>query len=112
MLQASLDNFRNFRNGAKMRKDNDKAGPSGCSRNEAFFCHEEWGGVNLLQPVDLRVVREMKEAMGGDDLLKFVPDEFAAACQAAFARLDIPEEHVNLGSVWGVFREMLKILSK
>ncbi|KAJ2918367.1 hypothetical protein MD484_g2022, partial [Candolleomyces efflorescens] len=112
MLQASLDDFRDFRNGAKMRKDNDKAGPSGCSRNEAFFCYEEWGGTNLLQPVDVGVVREMKKAMGGDDILKFVPDQFASACEAAFQHLDIPAEHVNLGSVWGVFREMLKILSK
>ena len=66
-----------FRNGVQMRKDKNKAGLSGCSRNEAFSLYHQWGGHDCLLPVDVNVVREMKNLMGGDELLSFVPSAFA-----------------------------------
>lgn len=108
MLQKELDDFRAFRNGAKMRKDNDKAGPSGCSRNEAFSCFTEWGGRNFLLPVDVGVVQEMKEALGGDSLLSFVDDDFAACCQAAYETLGV--EDLNIDNIWSVWKSLYNVL--
>ena len=48
-----------------MRKDNEKEGPSGMSQNEAFSLPENWGGRDCLLKVDVAVIRELKEAMGG-----------------------------------------------
>jgi len=76
LLRKSLKEFMDFRNGTRMRKDNDKAGPSGMSRNEAFSLPESWGGRNCLLKVDIAVIRELKEAMGGDDILAFVSLSF------------------------------------
>ncbi|EFI28278.1 hypothetical protein CC1G_14303 [Coprinopsis cinerea okayama7 len=110
MLQRTLDEFCTFRNGAKMRKDKDKAGPSGCSRDEAFIFYEEWGGQNLLQPLEddqLEVVRDLQRAMGGEDLLKFVEDELAAQFEDALAnQLGLTIADVSTANVWDVFRAL------
>lgn len=45
-----------FRNDARMRTDNDKIGPSGMSRNEAFSLPEQWGGCDCLLLVDVNVI--------------------------------------------------------
>ena len=66
-----------FRNGARMQKDNDIPGPSGMSQNEAFSLLESWGGRNCLLEVDMAVVQELKKAMGGDEILEFVSADFA-----------------------------------
>jgi hypothetical protein len=66
ILQETLNKFMAIRNGARMRKDKDKAGPSGCSRDEAFSCYREWGGKNYLRPVDVRVVQGLKKHLGGE----------------------------------------------
>jgi len=56
-------------------------GPSGMSRSEAFSMPENWGGRDGLLPVDVNVVRELKEVMGGDDILEFVSEEFSERAQ-------------------------------
>lgn len=56
LLQATLAQFLQERNSFKSRKDNNKAGPSGMSRNTAFSMPEEWGGKNCLLPVDVAVI--------------------------------------------------------
>uniref|UniRef100_A0A8H8CM95 Integrase core domain-containing protein n=1 Tax=Psilocybe cubensis TaxID=181762 RepID=A0A8H8CM95_PSICU len=109
MLQCELDQFMEFQNGVRMRKDSKKAGPSGCSRNEAFLFPERWGGINCLQPVDLDVVREIKEKMGGEELLSFVSAEFANEAQKAFDSLGF-SDRLTLGNVWVIFGRMLPIL--
>lgn len=91
-----------------MRKDNAKPGPSGMSHNEAFSMPEAWGGHNCLLPVNVEVIREIKEAMGGDSLLDFVTPEFAAQCQAAYDTLGISE--LTLENVWTVFVALYPLL--
>jgi len=44
LLRQELQNFMDMRNGAHMRKNKDKAGPSSMSRNTAFSLPETWGG--------------------------------------------------------------------
>jgi hypothetical protein len=91
-----------------MRKDNEKPGPSGMSRNEAFSLPESWGGRNCLLKVDMAVVRELKEAMGGDEILEFVSADFAQRTQAAYDTLGIM--NLNLENVWYVFRDLYPLV--
>ncbi|KAF8812040.1 hypothetical protein BYT27DRAFT_7221251 [Phlegmacium glaucopus] len=107
LLQHELDQFMEFRNGVRMRKDKNKAGPSGCSRNDAFSLYEKWGGQNCLLPVDVDVIRKMKEFMGGDELLSFVPLAFAERAELTYIALNID---VTMSNVWLVFNQMLPIL--
>ncbi len=97
-----------FRNGAKMRKNNDKAGPSGMSRNTAFSMPDRWGGRNCLIPVDVNVIREIKETMGGDALLAFVTPDFDKQAQKAFDKIGI--SHLTMDNAWAVFAAMLPVL--
>jgi len=59
-----------------MCKNNEKEGPSGMSQNEAFSLPENWGGHNYLLKVDVAVIHELKEAMGGDEILEFFLQSF------------------------------------
>jgi hypothetical protein len=78
------------------------------SRNEAFSLPESWGGRNCLLPVNVDVIREIKAAMGGDAILNFVSDEFAARAQVAYDSLHISE--LTLANIWQVFTAMLPLV--
>ena len=97
-----------FRNGARMRKDNEKEGPSGMSRNEAFSLPESWGGRNCLLEVDKAIVRELKEAIGGEKILDFVSVEFSQHVQAAYDTLGIKD--LNIGNIWHVFQTLYPLV--
>lgn len=95
-----------------MRKDKNKPGPSGCSRNEAFSLPESWGGVNCLLPLpenSLAIIRGMKEALGGARLLEFVTPEFAEQAESAYDALGVNE--LTMQNVWHVFQELLPAIT-
>lgn len=108
LLRQELAKYVEFRNGVKMRKDKEKAGPSGMSRDQAFTLYEEWGGKDFLMPVDVSVIQKMKEEMGGDEVLEFVPAPFRSLAEAAYDSLHICE--LAMDNVWEVFSAMLPIL--
>lgn len=97
-----------FRNGTKMRKDKDKGGPSGMSRNDAFALPERWGGRDCLIPVDIAIIQEIKAAMGGDDILSFAPAEFCERAELAYSSLLITA--LSFENVWAVFSHMLPLV--
>ncbi|KAJ7574148.1 hypothetical protein C8J56DRAFT_803433, partial [Mycena floridula] len=104
-LNQELQEFITFRNGAQMRKVKNKPGPSSCSHNEAFSNFKAWGGENFLMPIpDLSIIREIKEAMGGDELLAFTSAEFSGQAQAAYDTLNITQS--TMENVWDVFTAM------
>jgi hypothetical protein len=108
VLNLQLQEFVTFRNGVRMRKDGAKPGPSGMSRNEAFCDFQGWGGKDFLMPVDLAVIRHLKEALGGDELLAFTSTEFSVRAQAAYDSLHITK--LTMQNAWYVFGAMLAIL--
>ena len=108
LLQKVVDEFVESRNAYRSRKDQQKAGPSGISSNVAFSLPHTWGGRNCLLPVDCDVIRQIKEAMGGDDVLSFVDRDYAAQAEIAYSSLGITD--LNFGNVWNVFSAMLDIL--
>lgn len=96
------------RNSFVSRRDANKPGPSGMSRNDAFSQPERWGGKNCLLPVDVSIVQEIKEAMGGDSILEFVTPEFSERAQAAYDSLGVMD--LNTENVWHVFRDLLPLV--
>ncbi|KAJ7161620.1 hypothetical protein C8R46DRAFT_1164479 [Mycena filopes] len=107
-IQIGLDDYAARRNAIKMRKQADKPGPSGMSRNTAYSLPEKWGGRQCLLDVDLDVVRQMKEDLGGDDLITFWTPEFEARARPAYDSLGIASlSHEN---IWDVFCAMLPLV--
>ncbi|KAF8164040.1 hypothetical protein K438DRAFT_1775735 [Mycena galopus ATCC 62051] len=110
VLQQDLDKWAALCNGIPIRKQAGKAGPSGIkamSRNEAFALHD-WGGVNCLQTVDVGVIRQMKEDIGGEELIQFTSPEFSAHAQEAFESLGSPV--LTQTNIWLVFERMLSLV--
>jgi len=109
LLQKELDTFMEFRNGCMMRKDKEKPGPSGMSRNQAFSLHETWGGRDcLLKIQDLSVIENVKEELGGATLISFSTPEFSMCSQEAYNSLAIVD--LTFENVWAVFTAMLPLV--
>ncbi|KAG6875105.1 hypothetical protein C0992_005191, partial [Termitomyces sp. T32_za158] len=104
LLRKTLKLFMKERNSFKSRKDHNKPGPSGMSRNVAFKFPERWGGKNCLLPVDIDIIREIKKEMGGDQLLAFSVPEFAERAEAAYTKLQIQD--LMFENVWPVFKDL------
>ena len=68
----------------------------------------EYGGQDCLIPVDTAVVRRLKVALGGEELLRFVSVEFAQRAEAAFKTLGI--ETITSDNIWPIFVKMLPLL--
>ncbi|KAF8445060.1 hypothetical protein L210DRAFT_3611184 [Boletus edulis BED1] len=108
LLRKDLQETMDFRNGARMRKDNNKIGPSAMSRNQAFSLPEQWGGRDCLLPVNVNVIQEIKAEMGGDALLQFTSAEFSARAQAMYDTLGITE--LTTENIWHVFQAMYPLV--
>jgi len=110
-IQRALNDFMAMRNAYHARKDNNKAGPSGCSRNESFVLHADYGLKNCLLPLtddQLRLIAEIKEHMGGEQLLAFVTPKFAARAAEAYDALGVTE--LTIYNAWHVFEALLLVL--
>ncbi len=105
LLRKKLAEFMEARNSFKSRKDVDKPGPSGMSRNVAFALPHTWGGRNLLLPVDVTLIQEIKEFMGGDQILEFVTAEYSAKIQDIYDQLGV--QNLDFDNVWEIFRSIL-----
>ena len=110
LLRKELADFVDLRNSSLVRKQKFKKGPfskTAMSRNEAFSMPETWGGRNCLlklSPEQLDIVREIKAAMGGDELLEFNSRGFREKAIAIYDSLNIVD--LNFTNVWHIFRAM------
>ena len=95
-------------NDHKVRFDKNKSLPSGVSPNVAFALFHKYNAVNCLQPVDVAVVHNLMEEIGGEELIQFVYPEYAARAQAAFNTLQITS--LTFDNVWIVFKELLRLM--
>ena len=108
LVQKELDQLRDRFNAHKVRYDKNKILPSGVSPNVAYALLERYNAVDCLQVVDRHVVRGIMDAMGGDDLIRFVDIEFAVRAQNVFNSLNLPT--VTLDNVWYIFQAMMPVL--
>jgi len=110
LMQRELDRFRMEANNKRVRKQKNKALPSGVAPNLAYTLPEHFGASDCLQPVDTRVIREIlrePELQEGKDLLNDwgVPDWFANEAEAALQTLHVKE--ITLHNVWIIFHALL-----
>ena len=111
VLQLELDDFMAKKNGQRMCRNNQKFGPSGCSRNEVFALPSNYQLTNcllLLNDEQLQLVEELKEALGGSALLDFVAPESAARFEAALDTLSI--QKLKMTNAWSVFSALLPLV--
>ena len=111
LLQHMLDDHIEAMNGKCVRKDKTKAGPSGMSWNVAFSLPHLWGGRDCLLPLSpeqLKIVEELKEAMGGEKLLEFVSEEFLERARQVYNGLNI--RNLTLKNAWDVFLHMYPLV--
>ena len=109
LIQEKLDELKEEFNTHKVRYDSKKALPSGVPPNVAMACYEDYPDVkNCLQPVDLSLLAELKELIGGEELLCFMPKEISDRCEMAFEELGISE--VTFQNAWDVFLHMLPLV--
>jgi len=109
LIRQELQSWVAYANGVPMRKDKGKPGPSGMSRNEAYSLYESWGGRDCLLPVtNTELIHELKEVVGGAELLEFSSPDLSTRAQDAFNSLGT----FNLGfeNVWIVFRQILPLV--
>jgi hypothetical protein len=84
--------------------------PSGTSPAIAYQLHEEFGGENCLQAVNTEVVDDLMNELGGEELIQFVPPEYAARARVVFESLEIGK--LSFSNIWEVFRAMLPQMSE
>jgi len=109
LTKQELRSWVAYANGVPMRKDKDKPGPSGMSRNEAYTLYESWGGRDCLLPVEnMELIRELKEELGGAELLEFCDPELSARAQDAFNSLG--KVNLQFDNVWMVFQQILPLV--
>ncbi|KAF8486785.1 hypothetical protein DFH94DRAFT_796573 [Russula ochroleuca] len=97
LIQQELDELKDRMNCHTTRYDRNKKIPSGVSPDVAVSLCTEYAGENCLQPVNVDVVQQLMDDIG-DDVLRFVPAEYADRAQEVFASL-------------GVFNKMIPHLS-
>jgi len=95
-------------NDHKVCFDKNKSLPSGVLPNITFALFHKYNAINCLQPVDVAVVHNLMEEIGGEELIQFVYPEYAACAQAAFNTLQITS--LTFDNVWIVFKELLHLL--
>jgi len=107
-VQRELDHLRDRLNNHPTRFDAGKKLPSGVSPNVAIALVDEYGGKDCLLPVDLAVIRRLKESIGGEDLIRFVTADYARRAETAFATLGI--NAIVSDNIWHIFTKMLPLL--
>ena len=109
VIQKELDDLKDRFNNHIVRRDRNKLIPSGVAPNVAYALYQQHGGENCLQPVDRAVIRHLMEELGGKDLIRFVPAEYAEKAQSIYDALGIKD--LTLQNVWHVFTAMLPLIS-
>ncbi|KAM5544110.1 hypothetical protein V8D89_002296 [Ganoderma adspersum] len=109
LIQQELDKLRDKMNNHRVRKDRAKLNPSGVAPNIAYTLFRQYGADSCgLQAVDVDLVLQLMEEIGGEDLIRFVSAEYAARAEEIFATLNVPE--LTFHNVWNVFSSMLPLM--
>jgi hypothetical protein len=69
---------------------------------------EQWGGRNLLLPVNIRVIQEIKAVLKDDAVLDFSTPEFSAIAEQVYNEMNISK--LTFNNVWYIFQEMLPLV--
>jgi hypothetical protein len=76
-----------------------------------YLMPEKWGGKDYLQPLTdsvVKIIRELKEAIGGPELIQFVTPSYATRAEDVYKSLNIVE--LSFDNIWTVFKHMSSIM--
>ena len=110
LIQRELDKLRDSFNNHKVRSDRNKLLPSGQSPNVVMALYKQYGGTNCLQPVDIHLVDELMQGLGGEDLIRFVPLEFEQRATRALHSIGMTLQDLSLENVWDVYTDVHDLL--
>ena len=117
LVQAQLDEFRDYWNSRLVTKQEKKIMPSAHIPKLLMKSPEQAGGIDCLVPVPpgaLQALRDFIEETGGsrEELLRWpgVDEDFEAQANAAYVAIGSPK--LTLESSWHVFRDMIPLLEQ
>ncbi|KAF9503447.1 hypothetical protein BS47DRAFT_1369535 [Hydnum rufescens UP504] len=108
LLQQDIIDVKNKLSSALSRTEKSKVLPSGVSSDEVYALPEKFGMQNCLQEVDVTVIREIKQAMGGDAILYFVLPEYAAKAMEVYNGIGAPL--LTMKTAWNIFQMLLPLM--
>ncbi|KIJ29102.1 hypothetical protein M422DRAFT_269523 [Sphaerobolus stellatus SS14] len=113
IIQKEINLWKDQFNAHRTRKDPAKYNPSGVSLNVVFALYEQYGGMDCLQKFTqdmLGQISELKEHIGGEELLQFVTPGFANICEVRLKSLKIPEMDFTLVNAWDIFNDLFPLV--
>ncbi|KAJ6455022.1 hypothetical protein C8R45DRAFT_1056748 [Mycena sanguinolenta] len=110
IVQIAVNQFVRYWNTHKTRKQSNKYLPSGVAPEDVFQHPENFGLRHAGIPVDLNVVRELRNTLpkSREDCFRWVPLDFDLRANAAYKSLGSPELTISAG--WTIYRRILAIL--
>ena len=112
ILRHEIKDVQTKFNNSPIRWDKKKLLPSGkgVTPDHIYKFLEQYGLSDQLLKVDTTVVKELKDALGGESLLDFVSPEFHEIASSAYVRIGSP--NVSSQNAWCVFKLLLPEVRK
>ncbi|KAJ7796447.1 hypothetical protein B0H14DRAFT_2390727, partial [Mycena olivaceomarginata] len=110
IVQIGLDEFVDYFNNQKTRKQSGRILPSGVAPNVVFDMLEEYGLENLAIPVTQVVVDELRSLIDTprEDAFRWVSDAFDALALRVYEGLGSPKMEARTG--WAIFNAMAPLI--
>ncbi|KAJ7862259.1 hypothetical protein B0H14DRAFT_3614015 [Mycena olivaceomarginata] len=110
IVQIGLDEFVDYFNNQKTRKQSGRILPSGVAPNVVFDMPEEYGLENLAIPVTQVVVDELRSLIDTprEDAFRWVSDAFDALALRVYEGLGSPKMEARTG--WAIFNAMAPLI--
>ncbi|KAJ7853169.1 hypothetical protein B0H14DRAFT_2354492, partial [Mycena olivaceomarginata] len=110
IVQIGLDEFVDYFNNQKTRKQSGRILPSGVAPNVVFDMPEEYGLENLAIPVTQVVVDELRSLIDTprEDAFRWVSDVFDALALRVYEGLGSPKMEARTG--WAIFNAMAPLI--
>ncbi|KAG6834599.1 hypothetical protein H0H93_008683 [Arthromyces matolae] len=110
ILQSALDNFTEYWNNHRIRKQSEKPNVSGTTPRNAWTAPAAYGGTNCKIDVDAATVQALRDAIpvSYEDAMRWVDDDFAERAHVAYILIDCPPLEPLSG--WTIFTELLNVL--
>lgn len=108
LIEAELNEYVEQANDHRVRKQNEKRGPSGVSATIAFDHPEQLGGVDCLVAVDSAYIDSLLANHKGAEMIKFWSDGFDLVAHEVFGQIGSPS--IQFRNAWHVWASMCPLL--
>ncbi|KAJ2936126.1 hypothetical protein H1R20_g967, partial [Candolleomyces eurysporus] len=106
-IQEELDKFRVKMNAHKPRVNHNQRLPTAISPNIAMETYRTQNAEWCLEPTNLELVRQLREQLGGDQLIRFNSPGYGQLAQSVLTSLNLSIRMVTGVNIWTVYQKML-----